>query len=69
MSVHPRDHFNDDEVLRQALSNEPHVTAEAFAAQSHAHEDAATKCKNTDLNQLVQEQLHLNASQKVRKKS
>ena len=49
--------------FRKALTNEPHSTAEAHADVTC--EDAATKCTNTNPNQLVSLQDHLNDGQKT----
>ena len=60
MSFHPRNFFNNNELLRKVLSNEPYSVAEAYGQQAtHTYEDASSKYKGTDLQQLVatQEQL------------
>ena len=65
MSFHPRNYFNNNELLRKVLSNEPYSVAEAYANQTtHIYQDAATKYEKTDLNSLVQQQAHLDEPSK-----
>ena len=54
MPLHPRNHFNDKQVFEKALANELHSTAEACA--NIVHDNTATKCANTNLNQLASQQ-------------
>ena len=56
MPPHPRKHFDDKHTLHQALTNEPHSTAEACA--NVVNDDTATKCTNANRNQLVLQQDH-----------
>ena len=62
MSFHPRGYFENDDMLRKVLSNEPYVVAESFANQFN-YEDAATKYEATDLHKLTKEQSHLSTEQ------
>ena len=63
MPLHPQNCLDDKQTFNQVLTNEPHSTAESHA--NVVHEDAATKCKETDLNQLVSQQSHLTLEHKA----
>ena len=56
MPMHPRNCFQNNQLIWKTLSDEPHSTAEA-CANTIVHEDAATKCNETDLRELVANQV------------
>ena len=56
MPLHPRHHFNDNQLIQQVLTNEPHSTAEACA--NVIHNDAASKHEETNPQELTTHQVH-----------
>ena len=56
MPLHPQNCLDNNQTFNQAITNEPHSTAEAHA--DIVCNDAATKCTNANSNQLVLQQDH-----------
>ena len=55
-------HFSNDHLFQKMLTNEPHSTAEAHA-NNVICDDTATKCEETDLQELTANQVQSTPNQ------
>lgn len=66
MSFHPRNYFQDKNLIRKVMGNEPYSIAESYIAQAkqQAYVDSSTKYMDTDLRKLAEQQIHLSPTER-----